>query len=469
MNGALEQHQYRLYFSRWLQLAIFSLATASNALLWTTLAPISTDSETYFDMSSTNINLVALSFQILYLPGTIAASYMVKSGGLRSPILYGTLLTFVGALLRYVAVLVLPKTPAFYMLLLGQSLCALGQPCFVNAPGLLSSNWFGVAERDVATTVASLFAVVGNAVGQIMPPALVSSDSKGKINGIESLLLVQTIIPAVPFVLTVLFFKSHPPTPPSSSTENRDLLHHASSAETSKPLLDSGRPSSTSDTPSTYSVSSDALSLLSNRPYRVLLVSFGLGLALFNALLTVLNNILSPCGYSEDDAGNFAAVLIGAGLVGAGFAGYLMDTYHLYRPILKGGFTLAFLTTLALSFAITPTTPTPMYFTFAVLGFSMIPQLPCIIENAIETTYPVSEELSTGILFTTGNVIGIPVTFFMQYLIDIGQDKCGEFLAPVNILIMSVAAVCCLTVLQYHGEYKRLAADRAGEGAMSIP
>ena len=45
------------------------------------------------------------------------------------------------------------------------------------------------------------------------------------------------------------------------------------------------------------------LELFKDPNYRLLFVSFGLGLALFNALLTVLNNILEPCGYTEDDAG----------------------------------------------------------------------------------------------------------------------------------------------------------------------
>ena len=45
----------------------------------------------------------------------------------------------------------------------------------------------------------------------------------------------------------------------------------------------------------------------------------------FNSLLTLLNQIIAPHGYSNDDAGTFGAVFIGLGLVGAG-----TEYYSLY-------------------------------------------------------------------------------------------------------------------------------------------
>ena len=68
-----------------------------------------------------------------------------------------------------------------------------------------------------------------------------------------------------------------------------------------------------------------------------------------------------------------------------------------------------------------------LYVSFGLLGVFMIPMLPCMIENAVECTYPVTEEVSVGLLFAAGNVIGIGVTVLMQYLIDLGEDDaCGN-------------------------------------------
>jgi len=72
---------YKLYPRRWLTLALFSLATLTNASLWTTFAPISDLTSTYFfdkDNESTTINNLALTYQVLYLPGTALGE--VKDG-----------------------------------------------------------------------------------------------------------------------------------------------------------------------------------------------------------------------------------------------------------------------------------------------------------------------------------------------------------------------------------------------------
>ena len=282
-------------------------------------------------------------------------------------------------------------------------------------------------------------------------------------------------------------FVSHPPTSPSSSTEERDKIHNAGKLAASSPTVGLDSPTQPLIAPSASSsglmsddsslvtvdvtvasshnnsrtlhsqasvltdsqradlnskyghVASAAASLFADRNYRLLLLSFGLGergraprgvcffgmngemlllkrcrhsnapffcpftspsplgLALFNALLTVLNNILSPCGYTEDDAGGFAAALIGAGLLGAAAAGWSMDVNHNYRPLLKFGFTCAAVTTFGLSASVRPENAPALYVVFGLLGFFMIPMLPVMIENSIECTYPVSEELSAGI------------------------------------------------------------------------
>lgn len=61
--------------------------------------------------------------------------------------------------------------------------------------------------------------------------------------------------------------------------------------------------------------------LFSNRDYVILFIAFSIGVGFFNSLMTLLNQIVSPFGYSNDDAGTFGAVFIVAGLIGAGIIG----------------------------------------------------------------------------------------------------------------------------------------------------
>lgn len=54
--------------------------------------------------------------------------------------------------------------------------------------------------------------------------------------------------------------------------------------------------------------------LLRDRAFCLLVWCFGGGLALFNALLTVLSQLLRPCGYSEEQSGTLGAVFLASGI-----------------------------------------------------------------------------------------------------------------------------------------------------------
>ena len=62
----------------------------------------------------------------------------------------------------------------------------------------------------------------------------------------------------------------------------------------------------------------ESSTLFNNRNYIVLFIAFSIGVGFFNSLLTLLDQIVAPHGYSNDDAGTFGAVFIALGLVGAG-------------------------------------------------------------------------------------------------------------------------------------------------------
>ncbi|CAF4124507.1 unnamed protein product [Rotaria socialis] len=57
--------------------------------------------------------------------------------------------------------------------------------------------------------------------------------------------------------------------------------------------------------------------------------------ALYSTITTLLNQFISPSGYSSGDAGTFGTIIILAGLVSSGFAGVLMDRTHAYLTMLK--------------------------------------------------------------------------------------------------------------------------------------
>lgn len=149
--------------------------------------------------------------------------------------------------------------------------------------------------------------------------------------------------------------------------------------------------------------------LLSNKQFLLLMLGVGAGLGLFNAVTTLIEQLVSPAGYDKDDAGDFGALIIGCGLVGAGIVGPIMDYTHAYNRILKAGLIAATLGTVFVFLALRPGEMALVSVGFGALGFVMLPLLPVCMECAAECTYPASEDASSGLLLFAGNILGIGV------------------------------------------------------------
>jgi MFS transporter, FLVCR family, MFS-domain-containing protein 7 len=181
--------KYQLYSTRWVALAIFCTLEMSNALLWVTFAPISDISEHYFGKdnfysSITAINMLANVFLILYPVGTIAAVYTVKYYRPRKSLIFAGTLTVIGALLRVLATAFknnLEIGTVYGLIILGQAFGAIAQPFFTNFAPALSGIWFSVDERDISTSIGAMCSPFGNAIGQLIPPLIVTESQN--ING----------------------------------------------------------------------------------------------------------------------------------------------------------------------------------------------------------------------------------------------------------------------------------------------
>jgi FLVCR family MFS transporter 7 len=147
--------------------------------------------------------------------------------------------------------------------------------------------------------------------------------------------------------------------------------------------------------------------LLHNRDYCILFVVFSIGVGFFNAILTLLNQIIDPFGYSNDDAGTFGAVFILFGLIGAGIVGKVMEKTKAYKTILRVGIVAACVATCFLLLMLYSNNFWPLALSWALLGCCVLPLLPVMMENCAECTYPVPEEVSMGILFAGKNEIAL--------------------------------------------------------------
>jgi len=425
-----------LYKSRWHMLGIYSLLACMNQIVWVCFVAIPSSTSNRFDVNTTSVNFLAMVFPILFFPGLLLSSLTMEKYSLRGTMLIASIMMTTGCIVRFLGV-VLPSSEgheSYALILVGQSVVALAQPFVLNLPGVIAGRWFGAEERDLATTIGTLSNILGQAIGQAIAPICVKENDEDKnvghqTDGFTLLLGWQLGLSVLAFLWVFLCFRNRPPTPPSYGVVKIDR----------KSIFKKWR------------------ALLQNRDFNILLFVFGVGLALFNSIVTLLDQFLSPCGYNSDDSGNIGAALVGSGIVGAAIVGTAMDSLHWYRTTLKSTIVISVFVIVIVCYVLQRDNKTLVYVVFSVLGACTIAVLPVSIENALECTYPCSEEISVGLLFLVGNVLSIGFTSGIQGLLDLqGTNECGGFFAPARIFMMVIGVVLAVSVLLYQGQYKRL-------------
>lgn len=99
-------------------------------------------------------------------------------------------------------------------------------------------------------------------------------------------MIVESVLIGLSLLLALVFFKSAPPSPPSYSTHLRNAGIDIYSS------IDSG-----DEQGGWIRLKKEYNKLMQNKDYVILLVSFSLGLALFNTFLTLIYQIIEPWGY----------------------------------------------------------------------------------------------------------------------------------------------------------------------------
>lgn len=492
---------YVVYAKRWAILAIFSLGSALNGMMFFTYAPISSFASEYYDAPTSAVNGFAISFMVLYLPGSVLSSFLIQKKGLRSCMVAGAVLNAAGAALRYGACF-LPASHyvRFAVALLGQSLAGLAQPIFTNAPATVAGRWFGLAEREAATTIATLVNPLGNAAGTVVPSILVTATKNAagdvvETHGMALLMAVQLGVAALFLVVVVVSFESQPPTPPTRSALQRCNAGAGTTAAavpafssapapgvdapaavaarartasgTYQPLMDEPEPEAgpysagggtvvvaAAEIGLWASLWSDFRTLARNREYVRLATGFGLGVALFQGFLAVIEQLVKPAGYTPGNAGMFGGVLIGTGLVGAALAAVVLDKTYALREALKVGITFALVSVVLFCASMRPGQLGLLTAAFGVMGFFLMPLLPICISNCAEVTFPLPEEHGVGVMIITSQYLGAVFTVLFHYLIHL-RPHYENVYPPVNIFIVSVVLLATIIVMPYSGEYKR--------------
>jgi MFS family permease len=383
----MQQTIYTVYRYRWIVLLAFMLVVIMNQLLWITYAPITSSAAAYYQVSDLKIGLLSMSFMIVYILISLPASWVIDTYGMKIAVGIGAVLTGVFGLLRGMA------GDNYNLALLAQIGIAIGQPFILNAITKIAARWFPVNERATASGLGTLAMYAGIFLGIAMTP-YVTIDF-----GIDKMLLIYGIISAVFAVVFFVLAKENPPTPPCSPEQEKRSL-----------------------------VFEGLKQALNKRQFILLMIIFFIGLGVFNAVTTWIENIVGPRGFSITQAGMTGGLMIVGGIAGALVIPALSDRFRRRVPFILLSLAGATIGLAGVTFAAAYWLLLASAF---AMGFFLLSAGPIGFQYGAEVTHPAPEGTTNGMLLLMGQISGIGFIIGM----DVFKSKAtGSMTIPLIVL-----------------------------------
>jgi len=427
---------------RWEQLGIYFCLTIASQISWIMYSSVPRLTSEAFDATAAQVTFISTLYPLLFLPGCFLAARATKRGGLRGCIVESAGWMVCGAFVKAAASALgwACRAPgaAFAGVGLGQAMMALGQPHLVNSPAQLAQEWFPPTERETAATLGLLGNIVGQAAGEALSPALVEwVDSFSNAAASMTALAVVALVPCIGGgAWAASRFVASPNAP---KVKNTTLL-------------------------------GDWRSVLRDRHFAVLFVAFCLGLGVFNALLALVAQWLQPCHYSAGTSGGLGATFVSVGVPAAAAIALALDATRRYKSAVKFVAAMDLVSTVLVACAARRNDAPLLYVAFGALGGSIVATSAVVMETAVECTYPISPEVSTGALFCGGNILSIISTYAFQWLLELQHGGCEPLTrvfvrphAPVALFLVINVFLCSILLFCYDGPYRRLEAEQIHE------
>jgi MFS family permease len=383
----MQQPTYKVYRYRWIVLLAFMLVVIMNQLLWITYAPITSSAAAYYNVSDLSIGLLSMCFMIVYIFISLPASWVIDTYGMKTAVGIGAVMTGVFGLLRGMA------GSNYTLALMAQIGIAIGQPFILNAITKIAARWFPVNERATASGLGTLAMYAGIFLGIAMTPYITIDYGLGKM------LFIYGIISAVFAVAFFALAKENPPTPPCSpEQEERSLVFEG------------------------------LKQALQKRQFILLMIIFFIGLGVFNAVTTWIENIVEPRGFSITQAGMTGGLMIVGGIAGALVIPALSDRFRRRVPFILLSLAGATIGLAGVTFATAYWLLLASAFT---MGFFLLSAGPIGFQYGAEVTHPAPEGTTNGLLLLMGQVSGIAFIFGMD---SFKSAATGSMMIPLIVL-----------------------------------
>lgn len=131
-----DNNEYKIYFKRWIILIIFMLVSSLNAVIYVTTAPINSLTQQYYNITAEQVNMLAIIFLIMYIPGSIISTIINYKFGLYGNLSIGSILNIISTILRLISVYI----KSYELLFIGSFIAAIAQPFFTNIPAQVAGK-----------------------------------------------------------------------------------------------------------------------------------------------------------------------------------------------------------------------------------------------------------------------------------------------------------------------------------------
>jgi MFS family permease len=389
----------KIYPYRWVVLSLYILITIIIEIQWLTFASISEVAQEFYQTTALRIDFLSMIYMLVFIIMSIPASYIIDTWGLKKGLMIGALFTGIfGALKAWGADNLLIVT-------LAQTGLAMAQPFILNAVTKIGALWFPVNERATVAGLGSLAQYIGIIIALAVTPLLIPQLQDGSYQ-LAKMLWIYGVISIVGAVLVLLFMRDQPPTPPTLEKF----------AERISPLA-------------------GIKDIFRNHDMQLLLLLFFIGLGIFNAVSTCIDQICQ--NLTMDETGIVGGVMLLGGIFGALILPALSDKMRKRKPFMV--LCMIFMLPGLIGLTILKDF-IPMMISAFIFGFFIMSAGPIGFQYGAEKSYPAPESTSQGIILLVGQISGIIFVF--------GLNKIGVFIAMLSFIILTVFNVFVSTRLK---------------------
>uniref|UniRef100_A0A3Q3L466 FLVCR choline and putative heme transporter 2a n=1 Tax=Mastacembelus armatus TaxID=205130 RepID=A0A3Q3L466_9TELE len=413
----------RLYNKRWAIVLLFSSYSLNNAYQWIQYGIISNIIMKFYRVEAFAVDWLSMIFMLTYIPFIFPVTWLLEKKGLRVTALMANALNCAGTWIKVASV----SPDLFGVTMLGQFVSSLSQVFILGMPSRLASVWFGADEVSTACSIGVFGNQMGIGIGFLVPPILVPNvdDMNELAYHIRIMFYISAGMATLIFILVVTVFQEKPEIPPSQAqVQARNIPRDE------------------------YSYKASILRLLRNKPFMLLMLSYGLNVGCFYAVSTLLNRmIIEHYPGEEVNAGRIGLTIVIAGMLGSLICGVWLDKTKFYKQTTLVVYLLSLIGMLVYAFTLSLGHLWVVFVTAGVLGFFMTGYLPLGFEYAVELTYPESEGTSSGLLNCSAQIFGIIFTISQGKIIDQWGTLAGNIFLSIFLLIGTIMTGKILTSL----------------------